>query len=109
MILGDMNKKAHGVLAALAVCCSVLTAGAQKKDQIVKPMAGPRATPLQVTPIYINPNATSQRLDKVQIGREMVVSDRSGEWLRVYANTDIEAMHSDRDEPWVGDDDNKVQ
>ena len=109
MNLLAMNKMTQGVLVVSALCCAVATAGAQKKDQIVKPMAGPRATPLQITPIYINPNTTSQRIDKVQIGREMVVSDRSGEWLRVYANTDIEAMHSDRDEPWVGEDDNKVQ
>ena len=40
----------------------------------------------------------------MQIGREMVVAEKSGPWLRVYANTDIEEQHSDKDTPMVGSD-----
>ena len=43
-------------------------------------------------------------MDRVQIGREMVVAEKSGAWMRVYANTDIEEQHSDKDEPMVGGD-----
>ncbi len=71
-------------------------------QQIQKPMAGPRATALQITPLYVQPDPNSQRLDKVQIGREMVVAERSGPWLRVYANTDIEEMQDQEDQPMVG-------
>ena len=46
----------------------------------------------------------SQKVDKVQIGREMVVAEKSGPWMRVYANTDIEEQHSDKDTPMVGED-----
>ena len=53
-------------------------------------MAGPRATALRITWLYIAPDTGSQKVDKVQIGREMVVAEKSGPWLRVYANTDIE-------------------
>ena len=56
-------------------------------------MAGPRATVLRVTPLYISPDTGSQKVDKVQIGREMVVAEKSGPWIRVYANTDIEEQH----------------
>jgi hypothetical protein len=74
----------------------------KKPQQQVKPMAGPRATALRVTWLYITPSTGSQKVDKLQIGREMVVAEKSGAWMRVYINTDIEEQHSDKDEPWVG-------
>ena len=78
----------------LAVACAALAASGQKKPpQMVKPMAGPRATVLRVTWLYITPDKSAQKVDRVQIGREMVVADKSGPWLRVYANTDIEEEH----------------
>jgi hypothetical protein len=86
---------------------SVLFAGplsAQKhKDQMVKPIAGPRATALRVTWLYVAPDKTSQKLERVQIGREMVIAERSSPWLRVFANTDIEEVHNQADEPEIGD------
>jgi hypothetical protein len=66
-------------------------------------MAGPRATVLRVTWLYISPDTSSQKVDRVQIGREMVVAEHSGPWLRVYANTDIyEARLNDA--PEIGHD-----
>ena len=56
-------------------------------------MAGPRATVLRVTPLYVSPDKSAQKVDRVQIGREMVVAEKSGPWVRVYANTDIEEEH----------------
>ena len=67
---------------------------AQKKDNLQKPIAGPRATALRVTALYVTPSLSSQKVDRVQIGRELVVSDKSGDqWIRVFANTDIELEH----------------
>jgi len=87
----------------LAFLCAALAAGADKKPQEqVKPMAGPRATVLRVTNLYISPDTSAQRVDKVQIGREMVVAEKSGSWLRVYANTDIQEQMNERDEPMIG-------
>jgi hypothetical protein len=80
-----------------------LPALAGKKPQLEKPMAGPRATPLRVTWLYISPDAASQKVDRVQIGREMVVAEKSGAWLRVYANTDIQEARQ-KDAPIVGHD-----
>jgi hypothetical protein len=76
------------VVLSLAICVLPLVAQ-KKKDEIVKPIAGPRATALYVTAIYVSPNDTAQRVDRVQIGREMVVAEKTPGWLRVYANTDI--------------------
>jgi hypothetical protein len=91
------------VLVGLAVG-SVLPFGhAQKKQQqLEKPMAGPRATPLRITWLYILPDTEAQKVSKVQIGREMVVAEKSGPWLRVYANTDIEELRG-KDAPEMQD------
>ena len=35
------------------------------------------------------PDTGAQKVGRVQIGREMVVAEKSGGWLRVFANTDI--------------------
>jgi outer membrane protein assembly factor BamD (BamD/ComL family) len=75
----------------LALDCTVHPALAQKKpEQQVKPIAGPRAAALRIATLYVAPDTGSQKVDRVQIGREMVVAEKSGPWLRVYANTDIE-------------------
>src|ERR1017187_2668100 len=85
------------LLLALALVCAVLPVPAQKKPrQPEKPMAGPRATALRITWIYISPDFASQKLDRAQIGREMVMAEKSGPWMRVYANTDtVEARQKD--------------
>jgi len=89
----------------LALLCVALPAAADKKpQQQVKPMAGPRATVLRVTNLYISADTGSQRVDKVQIGREMVVAEKSGTWVRVYANTDIEEQMEQKDQPMIGSD-----
>ena len=84
--------------------CTPVSAEKQKKDNIQKPMAGPRATALRVTWLYISPDQGAQKVDRVQIGREMVVAEKSGNWLRVYANTDVEEVANERDTPLIGSD-----
>jgi len=90
---------------ALALALAALPALADKKQpQLEKPMAGPRATALRVTWLYISPDPSSQKVDRVQIGRELVVAEKSGPWLRVYANTDIQEARQ-KDAPIFGHDD----
>lgn len=95
---------AIGLALALAPGCALAASGQKKPPQMVKPMAGPRATPLRITWLYITPDKTAQKVDRVQIGREMVVAERSGPWLRVYANTDVPEQNQN-DEPVFGDND----
>jgi hypothetical protein len=97
-----MNPRRTAALALLLLATLPLVA--QKKGpKLEKPMAGPRATPLRVTWLFITPDLGSQKVDRVQIGREMVVAEKSGPWLRVYANTDIEEL-SEKDTPTFGRD-----
>lgn len=94
--------KSRNLALALALLCAAMPALAEKKPpQPVKPIAGPRAAALRVTWLYIAPDKTSQKVDRVQIGREMVVTDRSGVWLRVAANTDIQEA-AGNDAPLIG-------
>jgi outer membrane protein assembly factor BamD (BamD/ComL family) len=89
-----------GLVAGLSF--SPLSAQKQKKDQIVKPVAGPRAAALRTTWLYVSPDRSAQKVERIAPGREMVIAERSGPWLRVFANTDIQELHSSDDQPWVG-------
>ena len=92
------------LLAVLPLALAAPAASSdKKKDEIQKPMAGPRACALRATWIFVSPDTSAQKVDKVQPGREMVVAERSGPWLRIYANTDIELVQ-DKDTPLYGDD-----
>ena len=77
----------------------------KKTDNIQKPMAGPRATVLRITWLYVAPDTSSQKVAKVQIGREMVVAEKNGPWMRVYANTDVMQEHEGPDTPLIGSED----
>ena len=102
----SVMKRGFGSCVAVALLGSAAAlAGPQRPGQLVNPMAGPRATALQVTSLYVSPDTGAERIDKVQIGREMVVAERSGTWLRVFANTDtVEQSDNDPDAPMVGGD-----
>ena len=95
------------IALALALLCAALPALCDKKPQKPtqpeKPMAGPRATALRITWIYVGPDFSSQKLDRVQIGREMVMAEKSGPWMRVYANTDTVEVR-EKDAPEFGHD-----
>ena len=89
------------VLTCLMICATVCAYGDKKQQQPVKPMAGPRAAALRVTWLYVSPDKSAQKVGRVQVGREMVVAEKSGPWIRVYANTDIEEEHAS-DQPIFG-------
>ena len=92
------------LLSIFGVTASLLAASlpalAADKPQ-VKPMAGPRATILRETPLYVEPDTSSQKVDRVQEGRELVIAESSGPWIRVFANTDVEEVN-EKDAPIFG-------
>lgn len=100
-------KRPEFSLRCMALCALLLSAlpglGGQKpkRDNIEKPIAGPRATALQVTWLFVAADRGAQKVDRVQPGREMVIAEKSGSWFRVYANTDVEEV-SDKDAPVIG-------
>jgi hypothetical protein len=92
------------ILALIVLLCATFASARDKKPPLPAPKAGPLATPLQITWLYISPNTNAQKVAQVQIGREMVVIDKSGDWLNVEANTDIQEESENQDTPEMGDD-----
>jgi hypothetical protein len=84
------------------LCLVALTlpfaAVAQKKGAAAPPPDAQRATVLKVADVYVAPDAQSQRVSTVTPGHEVVVTERSGPWVKVFANTDVEEEKTE-DEP----------
>ncbi len=49
-----------------------------------------RATVVHEAQVYVAPDESSQKVTLVIPGHEVVIMERSGAWLRVFANTDVE-------------------
>lgn len=96
-------------VAAFLLCWPVLSVSPslaadkkdKEKDKTVKPLAGPRATIVRTTPLYVGPDTTTQKVDRIQEGRELVIAESSGPWVRVFANTDVEEV-DEKDAPVFG-------
>ena len=54
---------------------------------------GSRATVVRDTIVFVAPDTGAQKVGKMTPGREMVIIEKNGDWLRVFANTDIEEAH----------------
>jgi hypothetical protein len=95
-------KRVFAGIALLSLCNAGLT---QKKS---KDKAGydraARATLLHEAVVYVASDPDSQRVSLVTPGHEVVVVERSGPWVKVFANTDIEDDAENK--PEFGDDDN---
>jgi hypothetical protein len=105
MILTVTNSRLLAPFAiVLSLLCAMPALAQKKPQQQEKPMAGPRATALRISILYVAPDTSSQKVDRIQIGREMVVAEKNGPWLRVYANTDIEELQG-KDAPMFGTND----
>ena len=65
------------------------------------PTLGPKATVIRNTNLYVAPDLSSSRLAEIAPGREMVIGERNGPWVRVFANTDEETSKA-QDAPVFG-------
>jgi TolA-binding protein len=84
-------------LCAGLVFAAAITAAAEK------PPSGPIATVLRDTPVFVQADTGSQKLDMITAGREMVIVEQNGPWLRVFANTDVQQNQA-TDAPVFGGD-----
>ena len=58
-----------------------------------KPPSGDMATVIRVATIYVGADLSSARLDQMTPGRELLIIEHNGKWVRVFANTDSLANH----------------
>jgi outer membrane protein assembly factor BamD (BamD/ComL family) len=68
-----------------------------------KPPSGPIATVLRNTSVFVQADTSSQKLDTITPGREMVIVEQNGPWVRVFANTDVQQNQA-ADAPVFGGD-----
>ncbi len=49
---------------------------------------GTLAVAIHLSNLYVQPGANSTRLTRIQPGRELVITEKNGKWIRVFANVD---------------------
>ena len=86
----------------LIVCVILLaSAGTAMPQRPLPPAKMPRngtlATVIREASLFSNPDDTDSGIANILPGRELVVVERNGRWLRVFANTDVpDTRQSDR-------------
>ncbi len=96
-ILSAMRKQRLLLVCLLSGLTSAALAQQQSRPQ------GQRSTVIRETILYVSPDKGASKVGRVTPGREMVIAEHSGKWLRVFANTDIEEAE-EKDAPIFGRD-----
>jgi outer membrane protein assembly factor BamD (BamD/ComL family) len=73
---------------SLLLALSVPTQGQKPLPKVQMPKNGTLATIVREAELYSNADESSDRTAQILPGRELVVVERNGKWLRVFANTD---------------------
>ena len=56
--------------------------------------------------VYVAADDDAQKISLVTPGHEVVVIERNGPWVKVFANTDLKEKTNDSEEPLIADEDN---
>ena len=89
------------------VACSVVGLGQRsKQDKAAGYDRAARATVLHDANVYISPDINAQKISLVTPGHEVVVVERNGPWVRVFANTDVEEKTDEADKADFIEDEN---
>jgi hypothetical protein len=88
---------------AIALLFAGGAAGQKQKDKSGYDRAA-RATVLHNANVYVAADADSQKLSLVTPGHEVVVVQRSGPWVQVFANTDVADEEDQESKPIFGED-----
>src|ERR1700709_816084 len=91
-----------GSAAVLAVLCG--PALAQKKSKGAGYDRAARATVLHEAVVYVAADPETQHVSLVTPGHEVVVVERSGPWVKVFANTDVADDQDEDQKPDFGED-----
>ncbi len=95
----------QAVWCALLAGCCVAVAQKAPKDKAGYDRAA-RATVLHDANVYVAADADSQKISLVTPGHEVVVVERSGPWVKVFANTDVADDDDPELKPDFGEDEN---
>lgn len=94
--------------ATVLLVMSSATAQTKGQKQAQNYDKAARATVLHDANVYVAADADAQKVSLVTPGHEVVILERSGAWVKVFANTDIndDANEDDPNKPEFGDDAN---
>ncbi|HEX5234012.1 MAG TPA: hypothetical protein VFW25_01645 [Silvibacterium sp.] len=93
LILKMRNRFSYLILLFASI---VAAQGQKRMPQEQVPKNGPKATLVRQANLYVQPDESADRVSVITPGREMVIVERSGKWLRVFANIDApESRQSD--------------
>lgn len=92
-------------IGTAALTLSAGVASGQKKEKAAGYDRAARATVLHEANVYVTPDGDAQHISVVTPGHEVVVVQRSGPWIQVFANTDVEDTNNEN-KPEFSDEDN---
>ena len=93
------------LLIALAAHSTAARAQKKPKDNLSGYDQSARATLVHPAIVYVSPDDDAQHIAEVLPGHEVVVIERSGSWVRVFANTDTPDEQADDQKPEFSADD----
>jgi hypothetical protein len=107
-LLNLWRSLAMGVAAMLLLVTSSAMGQTKAQKQAENYDKAARATVLHDANVYVAADADAQKISLVTPGHEVVIIERSGPWVKVFANTDIndDANEDDPNKPEFGDDAN---
>ncbi len=97
------------VIAATLSLTAAAVAGQSRADRQAQNYdKAARFTVVHDANVYVAADADSQKISLVTPGHEVVIVERNGPWIKVFANTDINdnANEDDRNKPEFGEDAN---
>lgn len=91
----------------MQILCFLVLLGASSAfgQKNAQPPHGTKGTVVHVANLYVQADESADKVSTVMPGRELVIAEHSGKWLRVFANTDVETVH-DQDAPVFGNETN---
>ena len=92
-------------VAAAVVLATGIASGQMPKNKAAGYDRAARATVLHEANVYVTADADAQKISLVTPGHEVVVVQRSGPWVQVFANTDVEDTN-DENKPEFAEDEN---
>ena len=98
----------RGILLSLLMLTLAASGLAQRKQDKAGYDRAARATVLHEANVYLSPDAGADKVSLVTPGHEVVVTERNGPWVRVFANTDVEQRADEVDKTDFAEDDANV-
>ncbi len=102
------RSSAAGFAASVLLLAATASGQTKAQRQAENYDKAARATVLHDAIVYVAPDADAQKVSLVTPGHEVVIMERNGPWVKVFANTDIndDANEDDRNKPEFGEDAN---